>query len=203
MRKCLRELAQQKNSCTDLALVGQKKTEIEAAKFEEMEWKLVQDKVRSDVAALQVYRSKLQCHEALVYHARLEHKRRRRLQARDAVASLFTGPVAQFLYMDSVDGAVSQVLRFQKEHRLSQQPLVLMVVNWAAPSQVRDEHLALQMSALQAMINNDFMDVMGVLIMPVWERAKGNLFKSENLLLKSLCERDICTDEKASLSFQD
>lgn len=93
--------------------------------------------------------------------------------------------------MEPPDTAVSQVLPLQKEYRLSERPLVLIVVSWAAPCQARDDVLTLQIKALQSMINNNQMDAMAVLIMPVWERAKGNLFKSENLFLKALCEKDI------------
>ena len=44
---------------------------------------------------------------------------------------------------------------------------------------------------------------MGVLMMPVWERVRGNLFKTENSLLKALWDKDVNTDEKASISFED
>ena len=184
-------------------LCGEKQTEISASKFEEMEWKLVQEKVRSDIKATNVYRSKLKCHETLVYHARLEHTRRRRLHAREAASTLFSGPVAKFQYLNHGDAALAVVTQLSKEHRLNKPPLVLLVVNWASPSQVREEQLALQVQTLQMMINRDDLDCMGVLMMPVWERVRGNLFKTENSLLKALWDKDVNTDEKASISFED
>ena len=202
-RKCLRELAQAKNTCTDLMVCGERQTEIHASRFEEMEWKLVQEKVRADIKATTVYRSKLKCHETLMYHARLEHTRRRRVHARETAATLFSGAVAKFQYVSNGDAALAAVMQLHKEHRLKKPPLVLVVVNWASPSQVRDEQLALQLQSLQMLINNDDLDTMGIAIMPVWERTKGILFKTENTLLKALCEKDVNTDEKASLSFED
>eukprot|EP00435_Cladocopium_sp_Y103_P039792 s76_g10.t1 len=155
---------------------GEQQTEIHASKFEEMEWKLVQEKVRADIKATTVYRSKLKCHETLMYHARLEHTRRRRVHAREAAATLFSGAVAKYQYVSNGDAALAAV---------------------------RDEQLALQLQSLQMLINNDDLDTMGIVIMPVWGRTKGILFKTENTLLKALCEKDVNTDEKASLSFED
>ena len=192
-----------KITCTDLAVVGHARTELEAAKFEQMEWELVQQKVKSDIQAVQVYRSKLECHESLVYHAKLEHQRRRRVHARESIGTMFKGTAPQFQFCENVDKVLSAVSQLRREYRLQQPVLVLVVVNWASPSIVRDEHLALQLQALQQLVNLDDADSMGLVLMPVWERAKGSLYKSENLLLKSLSEKDTNTDEKASLSFED
>ena len=54
-----------------------------------MEFQLLREKLKNDIAATQMYRSKLECHETLLYHAKVEHTRKRRLQALDAVEELF------------------------------------------------------------------------------------------------------------------
>ena len=81
---------------------GQKKHEVEAAKFEALEWSLVQEKVKADILAVQVYRSKLTCHDSLIYHAQIEHVRKRRVQAREAVETLFAGVGAMFSYKENL-----------------------------------------------------------------------------------------------------
>lgn len=61
----------------------------------------------------------------------------------------------------------------------------------------------MQLQTMTNLFAADSVDPMGIILMPIWERAKGSLYKTENLLLKSLSEKDINTDEKASLSFED
>ena len=202
LRKALRELHQQKVTCTDLALVGQARTEIEASKFEEMEWKLFKEKMKSDIQAMVVFRSKLECHETLLYHAKLDHTRKRRLQGRDAVEELFKGAVPKFSFIAGYDQMLNCLLQLQREYRVESLP-VRVVVNWASPSTVRDEQVALQMQVLQCVLGQEGFEPMGLVVMPVWERAKGSLYKAESLLLKSLSEKELNLDEKASLSFQE
>ena len=201
-RKCLRELNQKKVTCTDLALVGQAKTEIEAGKFEAMEFELLKEKLKNDIAATKMYRSKLDCHETLLYHAKVEHTRKRRLQALDAVEELFKGAVAKFSFDSTIEHVLNGLLQLKKEYRVDRLP-VLLVVNWASPSTARDEQMELQAQVLQQILSQEEFEPMGLVVMPVWERAKGSLYKSETLLLKSLSEKDINMDEKASLSFED
>ena len=202
LRKALRELHQKKVACTDLALVGQTRTEIEAGKFEEMEWNLFKEKMKSDIQAMVVFRSKLECHETLLYHAKLDHTRKRRLQGRDAVEELFKGAVPKFSFIASHDQMLNCLLQLKREYRVDSL-LVLVVVNWASPSTVRDEQMSLQMQILQCALGQEDFEPMGLVVMPVWERAKGSLYKAESLLLKSLSEKDMNLDEKASLSFQE
>ena len=56
---------------------------------------------------------------------------------------------------------------------------VLILCNWASPSLVRDQHLAEQVATLHAILNNDAFDAMAIIVTPIWERAKGNLYKAE------------------------
>ena len=60
-------------SLAQMALVGQARTEIEASKFEEMEWALFEEKFKSDVQAVLMYRSKVHCHEVVLRHAKVQH----------------------------------------------------------------------------------------------------------------------------------
>ena len=168
-----------------------------------MEWELVHQKIKGDIQAVSVFRSKLACHESLLYHARVEHLRKRRISAKEATATLFTGPASQFKFVSAVEDVVATLGQLSREYRLSQPLLVLLIVNWAAPSVVREEQMSMQLQAMTNLFAADSVDTMGIILMPIWERAKGSLYKTENLLLKSLSEKDINTDEKASLSFED
>lgn len=167
-----------------------------------MEFQLLREKLKNDIAATQMYRSKLECHETLLYHAKVEHTRKRRLQALDAVEELFKGAVAKFSFTSTVEHALNGLLQLKKEYRVDRLPILLMV-NWASPSTIRDEQMQLQVQVLQQILGQEDFEPMGLVVMPVWERAKGSLYKSETLLLKSLSEKEINMDEKASLSFED
>lgn len=78
-----------------------------------------------------------------------------------------------------------------------------MVANWCAPSTIRESQLALQIEALQALSQLGDVDSMAMILMPVWERTKGQIYKSENTLLTKLAERQVNVDDRASLSFED
>ena len=167
-----------------------------------MEFQLLREKLKNDIAATQMYRSKLECHETLLYHAKVEHTRKRRLQALDAVEELFKGAVPKFSFTSTVEHALNGLLQLKKEYRVDRLPILLMV-NWASPSTIRDEQMQLQVQVLQQILGQEDFEPMGLVVMPVWERAKGSLYKSETLLLKSLSEKEINMDEKASLSCED
>ena len=204
-RKVLREAHNERNRCTDLVLHGNSKTEIEAAKFLKVEFDLTLEKLRADVLSIQVYRSKLACHESLVYHAKVDHTRKRRLQARTAIESLFSGPLPIFFFGSEVDGLLQHLLAVRQEHRLAEtdQLLVAAFVNWTSPSAIREQHLALQLQVLHRMMSTANIDCVGVILCPCWERTRGQLFKTESMLLEKLADMDINTDEKATLSFED
>ena len=78
-----------------------------------------------------------------------------------------------------------------------------MVANWCAPSTIRDSQLALQIEALQTLSQLSNVDSMAMILMAVWERTKGQIFKSENILLTKLAERQVNADDRASLSFEE
>ena len=202
-RKCLRDLKTEATTCTDLAVVGHARTEIEAAKFEKAEFDLVSQKLKSDIQAVLIFRSKQESHESLIYHAKMDHQRKRRMHGKESTAKLFAGPLAMFSFVTSVDTMLANLCALKREHRLQQPLLVLVVVNWAAPSIVREEQMAQQMQGLHSILSHEDLDAMGLILMPVWERSKGSMHKSESLLLKNLSDRDVNTDDKASLSFED
>eukprot|EP00435_Cladocopium_sp_Y103_P036908 s3790_g9.t1 len=201
--KCLRDLKTEATTCTDLAVVGHARTEIEAAKFEKAEFDLVSQKLKSDIQAVLIFRSKQESHESLIYHAKMDHQRKRRMHGKESTATLFAGPQAMFSFVTSVETMLANLCALKREHRLQQPLLVLVVVNWAAPSIVREEQMAQQMQALHSILSHEDLDAMGLILMPVWERSKGSMHKSESLLLENLSDRDVNTDDKASLSFED
>lgn len=204
--KCFHEVMKHKVTCTDMVVSGSAKTELEASKFEEMEFNLMCQKLEADMQAVQIYRSKSECHESRLYHFRQEHLRKRRCQAREAVATLWTGgPSRPMAFVNSLHEFLAYITDARKEHLIPTDTAlpVVMVANWCAPSTIRESQLALQIEALQALSQLGDVDSMALILMPVWERTKGQIYKSENILLTKLAERQVNVDDRASLSFEE
>ena len=115
---------------------------------------------------------------------------------------VFKGVVPKFCFSTAWDALLNSLMHLKKEYRLDRL-MVLAVVNWSSPSIVRGDQMQLQIHALQQLLSNDEFDAMGLVVMPVWERAKGSLYKIEALLLKTLSAKGLTLDEKASLSFEE
>ena len=154
--------------------------------------------------AVQIYRSKSECHESRLYHFRQDHLRKRRCQTREAVATLWTGAGKKMTFVTSLQELLDYITEVRREHLIpAENDLpVIMVANWCAPSTIRDSQLALQIEALQTLSQLSNVDSMAMILMPAWERTKGQIFKSENILLTKLAERQVNADDRASLSLR-
>ena len=113
--KCFHEVMKHKVTCTDMVVSGSATTELEASKFEEMEFNLTCQKLEADMQAVQIYRSKSECHESRLYHFRQEHLRKRRCQAREAVATLWTGPSRSMAFVSSLHEFLAYITDVRRE----------------------------------------------------------------------------------------
>ena len=187
-RKCLRDLQKEATTCTDLAVMGHARTEIEAAKFEKAEFELVSQKLKSDIRAVLIFRSKQESHRSLIYHAKMNQQRKRRLH--ESAATLFPGPCAMFSFVTSVETMLASA-----ETRIPFAAATPGIGSSELGSTIHRTKEPADPSPAFLPEPNDF-DAMGVILMPVWERSKGSMHKSESLLLKNLSERDVNTDDK-------
>ena len=197
---------------SDLQVTGRAVTQVEAGRLDEMEFNLFKEKLEFDVAQVKVWRSKLACHESMVYHAKMDQKRKRRVDARQAAESLTEGRAPAFSFVDAGAATPAEMLEnfsrlcseIRREHHVPPQTdlLALVYVNHCAPSQHSMEESATQKALLPNILGKDGIDGLGVLCMPVWERKKGMLFQAENLILKDLANMNLNSDEKASISFE-
>ena len=96
-------------------------------------------------------------------------------------------------FVTSLQQLLDYITEVRREHLIpAENDLpVIMVANWCAPSTIRDSQLALQIEVLQTLSQLSNVDSMAMILMPVWERTKGQIFKSENILLTKLAERQV------------
>ena len=185
---------------------------VDATMLEHSEFALFRQKFESDLALMEVYRSKVSSHSSLLYHHhRLEHMKRRRVQASEAVDVMFQNgcpPRFAFCIANQPGNAVGflkdhseEILR--AENVRPNTPLAIMVVvNWAAPSTNSAGAMAVQDPILSAVLNGNNCDTLGVVFTPVWERKQGLLYKAESMVLDRIANANINCDERAVLSFE-
>ena len=198
-----------------IAMVTGKTTSVDATTLEDSEFALFEQRMKYDLAAMEVYFAKRASHESLLYHQKLQRRIQRHQQASEAVDTLFNGPAPQFSFID-VDALGSGNKSQKCLHLLSeietairaregvppQQPLYgLVVINWAAPSCTPGKYIMLQEAMLGGLVNSVNLDAMGVVFTPVWERKKGLLYKTENMFLDKIANSGVNCDDRAVLSF--
>ena len=136
---------------------------------------------------MEIYQAKMATQQSLVYHHKLEHQRRRRLQAVEAVETLFSGAAPAFAFNVSgkPQAALANLENFLKNVRRHENipadvPIqVLTIINWTAPSTISVPNLQVQETLLGASVNMEGTDTMGLVVMPVWDRKKGMLYKTD------------------------
>ena len=127
-----------------------------------------------DLALAKVYRAKLSSHAALKYHHLVDHAKRRRVQAREAVESLFRGTPPRFKLFETErqSEAVQSMLQYLRElgvgsEAYSRKPVALMaVLNWTAPSTISNGSLAVQEALLGSTLNAVGFDSLGFVSHP-------------------------------------
>ena len=197
---------------SDLKVAGQAVTEIEASRFESTEYNLFVEKMKHDVSVVKIWKTKVACHESLMYHTKLEHTRKRRNHARTTVQNeLFEGnaPILSFIDCSEptkpaqVNVKIAELLAQIRAAHEVRSLVVMVYVNWCSPSLVAANHLATQQLLLASLLPMEDAQSMGLLHMPVWDRNRGLLYKVEHQILQALANSHINSDERASLSFED
>ena len=149
--------------------------------LEHSEIALFRQKFEYDLALTEVYRSKVSSQSSFLYHHRLEHIKRRRMQASEAVDVMFQNgcpPRFAFCIANRPGNAVGFLKNHSEEILRAENirpntPLAIMVlVNWAAPSTNSAGAMAVQDAILSAVLNGNNCDTLGVVFTPVWERKK-------------------------------
>jgi len=70
-------------------------------------------------------------------------------------------------------------------------------LDWAAPTTISNEGLAVQEALLNSALNTVGFDGLGLFFFaPVWERKKGLLYTTEGLLLDKIANASVNCDEK-------
>ena len=77
-------------------VIGRTSGAVDPTQLERSELELFHQRFEDDLGIMEVYVAKLASHKTLMYHHKLEHVRRRRLQAREAADTLFSGSVPAF-----------------------------------------------------------------------------------------------------------
>ena len=193
-------------------VVGKTTSLIDATKLEESEFNLFKQKMEYDFGLMDIYLAKKATHQSLVYHHKLEHLRRRCMQAREAADTLFARQTPTFSFNvagRSVAQEVSGLENFCRDVRkaeniLPESPLmVLTIVNWAAPSTITAAEMSQQESIMGATLNMEGIDGLAVVFTPVWDRKKGMLYKAETMVLDRIANANVNCDERATLSFEE
>jgi hypothetical protein len=154
---------------------------VDATMLEHSEFALFRQKFEYDLALMEVYRFKVSSQSSLLYHHRLEHIIRRRMQASEAVDVMFQNgcpPRFAFCIANRPGNAVGFLKNHSEEILRAENirpntPLAIMVVvNWAAPSTNSAGAMAAQDAILSVVLNGHNADTLGVVFTPVWERKE-------------------------------
>ena len=152
---------------------------VDATMLEHSEFALFRQKFEYDLALMEVYRFKVSSQSSLLYHHRLEHIKRRRVQVSEAADVMFqNGCPPRFAFC--IANRPGNAVGFLKNHseeilraeniRPNTQLAIMVVVNWAAPSTNSAGAMAVQDAILSAVLNGNNCDTLGVVFTPVWER---------------------------------
>jgi hypothetical protein len=134
---------------------------------------LTHDPKLDDLALMEVYRFKVSSQSSLLYHPRLEHIKRRRMQASEAVDIMFQNgcPPRFALCIANRPGNAVGFLKNHSEEILRAENIrpntpvaIMVVVNWAAPSTNSAGAMSVHNAILNAVLNGNNADELGVVI---------------------------------------
>ena len=122
---------------------------------------LFRQRFEYDLALAEVHRAKLSSHAALRYHHLVDHAKRRRVQAREAVESLFRGTPPRFKLFETErqSEAVGSMLQYLRELGVGSEAYsgklvaLMAILHWTAPSALSHGSLAVQEALLGSALN--------------------------------------------------
>ena len=207
----LKELVQEHVASSERKMVALGKTgpSIQAAQLERQAFELTLTQIEHDLNVYQVYFNRNLDRESSVYYQQVQHKQARKAAAKDVAKKLCdrTDPLwkVKLCNLETPNSCLQefQAMRSQimKSESLQQkdQVLVLVLVNWAAPSTFTSQQQTCQAALTGALVNAE--GALGSLLSPVWFHKKGQLFKLEEAANKLVSGANLNCDSRFAIPF--
>ena len=192
-----------------LASLGKAGPTIQAAQLERQAFDICLAGIQHDCESFKVWFTRNMDRESSIYFQQLQHKLARKNAAKDIAANLMdkTSPVwkVKLCNLESAGECLQQfqAMRTQimKLEALAQkeQVLVLVFLNWAAPSTFTSQEQTTQAALCGALVNSE--TALGGVLTPVYFHRKGQLFKVEEQANKLLSGANLNSDGRFAVPF--
>lgn len=192
-----------------LAALGKAGPSIQAAQLERQAFDICLAGIQHDCELFKVWFTRNMDRESSVFFQQLQHKLARKNAAKEIAANVMdkTSPVWK-VKVSNLTSAGECLQQFQamrtqimKLESLTQkdQVLVLVWLNWAAPSSFTSQEQTTQASLCGALVNSEA--ALGGVLTPVFFHRKGQVFKVEEQANKLLSGANLNSDGRFAVPF--
>ena len=192
-----------------LAALGKAGPTIQAAQLERQAFDICLASIKHDCEVFTVWFTRNMDRESSIFFQQLQHKLARKNAARDIAASVMdkTSPVWKVKLcnlasagecLQQFQAMRTQVMKLESLTQ-NQQVVVLVFLNWAAPSSFTSQEQTTQAHLCGALVNSE--NALGAVLTPVYFHRKGQLFKVEEQANKLLCGANLNSDGRFAVPF--
>ena len=192
-----------------MAALGKTGPSIQVAQLERQAFDIAMANIAHDLNVYQVFFNRNLDRESAVYFQEIQHRQARKAAANDLAKKLCDRTASQWkvklcnletpnVCLQEFQAMRSQIMKCESLQN-KEQVLVLVMVNWAAPSTYTSQQQTTQAALCGALVNTD--GALGGLLSPVWFHKKGQLYKLEEAANKLLSGANLNCDNRFAIPF--